>query len=222
MKTFIYWKDFFLFLISPDYNETDLKLKNKLSLTVNMLVLQILLVLPVVAIISHFSTTAPIALLKTEEHTYTVIGLAIFAGVFEEIVFRLLLTKFNILYFSISLSGLTFIGVKKVYFHTMLLGPEGLLYALIIAVICFPLFYFMIKTNKEKLSEFWQEHFAYVFYISAFLFAISHFFNGLYLELSNLKLNIVHLIIALIAGFVRIRAGLIAIIILHIIYDIII
>ena len=222
MKTFTHWKDFFKFLVSPNYNDANLGLGNKILLTVNMLVLQILLVLPVIAIINHFSTTAPIVLLKTEEHIYTVVGLAIFAGVFEEIVFRLLLTKFNTLYFSISLSGLTFIAVKKVYFHTMLLGPEGLLYSLIIAVISYPLFYFIIKNNKENLSKFWHEYFAYVFYISAFLFAISHFFNGLHLELSNLKLNIVHFIIALIAGFVRIRAGLFAIIILHIIYDLII
>lgn len=219
MKTFQHWKSFFIFLKSPDYHTPALSLKEKLLLVFNTFILKILFSLFIFFLIFIvFRYKAPAALTDNQSTT-TLLLAALIAGVFEELVFRLSFTKFNLAYFSFSISGILFIFIKKIYFHTMIFSTEGLLPAFLIAVACAPILYFAAKNNEERLSIFWEKHFPYVFYLSTLIFAAIHFFNAQVLDIANLKLNLTHLSTALFLGFIRIRAGLIAAIIIHVIWD---
>lgn len=212
------WKDFFSFLLSPTLEAPEQSLLKK-SLTAGyMFILKVILVIGI-GLLGQliFGKPDPRILNSTLIHTSVLI--AVFAGVFEEIVYRLSLTKFNPWYFSISLAGFLFILIKKLYFRNMLLENEGLLVSALLAVASFPIFYLLTKRFSANLERFWQQHFGIVFYISAFLFAISHFFNAKELEISNLKSNITHLFSAFIFGYVRIRSGIVAAILMHIIWD---
>lgn len=212
------WKDFFSFLLSPTLEAPEQSLLKK-SLTAGyMFILKVILVMAI-GILIHllFGKPDPNILNKTLIHTSVLI--AVFAGVFEELVYRLSLTKFNPWYLSISLAGFLFIVIKKLYFRNMLLENEGLLISALIAVASFPLFYLITKRFSANLERFWQQHFGIVFYSAALLFAVSHFFNAKDLQLGNLKSNITHLFSALIFGYVRLKSGIVAAIILHIVWD---
>lgn len=212
------WKDFFNFLLAPALDNTERSLLQKSLIALYLFILKVILVIAMGLLLQLlFGNPDPRILNHTLIHTS--IFVALFAGVFEEIVYRLSLTKFNPWYLSISLTGFLFILIKKLYFRNMLLENEGLLLSTLIALAASPLFYFTTKKFSAQLERFWQKHFGIVFYISAFLFAISHFFNAKELELTNLKSNISHLLSAFILSYVRIRSGIIAAILIHIIWD---
>lgn len=212
------WKDFFSFLLAPAIDHKERSLLEKSLSACYIFILKVILVI-ITGLLLHLLFGNPDPKILNSTLINTSIFIALFAGVFEEIVYRLSLTKFNPWYLSISLAGFLFIIIKKLYFRNMLLENEGLLVSSLIGVASFPIFYLITKKFTAQLERFWQKHFGIVFYISAFLFAISHFFNAKELELVNLKSNISHLFSALILGYVRIRSGIVAAIILHIVWD---
>lgn len=221
MKTLRYWRDFFSFLKNPCYFYNPANLAEKIWVSVSIFILMILFALIIVVfvfVLPHFNPETRIQNIETLKTSLIV---AIFAGVFEELVYRLPLVKFNTTYLSFSFSGLVFIAVKKIWFHTMLLETGGLLPSICIALTSLPFFYLLIKKNEPAFNQFWEKHFPFIFYCSAVLFAVSHFFNGRALELINLKANITHFVTALFLGYLRIRTGLIFAMLIHIIWDLI-
>jgi hypothetical protein len=193
-------------------------LKDKIFLSINTFVLQIILVLATGVLVNLLPVGNP-DLLLNDTVLNTTLAIAVFAGVFEELVFRLALTWFNAGYLAFSLSGLVFIAIKKIGFHSMLLKPEGFLVAAGIAVVCFPVFFFIIKRSEGVFNQFWQKHFGAIFYFSAALFALSHFFNAQTLDAGNLKATVPLFVGALFLGFLRARAGLLFAIVAHVIWD---
>lgn len=220
MKTLTHWKDFFIFLRSPDDRDAHLSTKDKIWLFINLFILQFLLIIPEGVLLTQTHLMPSHTLAKDNKSFFKDLGLSVFAGVFEEVVYRLNLIKFKVIYLVISLTGLIFTLIKKISFHNMLLDPKGLLLSALIAFACFPILYFVVRKFEKILSDIWEKHFGYVFYVSSFLFALSHFFNSPTLELSYLPSTITQLTTALILGFIRIRSGLLAAIILHIAWDI--
>lgn len=214
------WKDFFSFLLAPAADHTEQSLLKKSLIALYIFILKVIIVIAL-GLLIHLIFGKADAKILNDTLIHTSIFIAVFAGVFEEIVYRLSLTKFNPLYFSISLAGFLFIVIKKLYFRNMLLENEGLLVSSLLAVASLPLFYLITKRFSTNLERFWQKHFGIVFYISALLFAVSHFFNARELELTNLKSNVTHLFSALFLGYLRIRSGIVAAILLHIIWDLV-
>ncbi len=214
------WKDFFTFLLAPSTDSIEQSPLKKSLTTLYIFILKVIVVI-IIGLLTRVLFGGTDARILNATLIHTSVFIAVFAGVFEEIVYRLSLTKFNPLYFSISLAGFTFIIIKKLYFRNMLLENEGLVISALIAVASFPLFYLIVKKFNTNLENFWKKHFGIVFYISALLFAFSHFFNAKELQLSNLKSNISHLFSALLFGYLRIRSGILAAIVLHVIWDLV-
>jgi hypothetical protein len=212
------WKYFFKFLLSPDYNHTESALLTRLLITFSIFVLKFISITAIGLLIGLLFGTVKLDSLN-KAIIETSIFTAVFAGIYEELVFRLPLKKFNHWYLSFSLTGLAFIIIKKIYFNTMLLDNEGLLLSVILSALTFPIFFLVVKKYMESLAGFWEKHFGYVFYTFALVFALSHFFNAKHLELVNLKSNVTQFISALFFGFLRIRAGLIFAILVHIVWD---
>ena len=140
-------------------------------------------------------------------------------AVLEELSFRLLLTKFKPLFFATSIAGMAAYYVKKITFKNMFLEPDGLWLALVVAIPVFLVSYLISNRYQEQLTCFWEQHFSKIFYISAVLFALVHFFNSPDWNLAYLKTNISQLISGLFLGFIRIRSGLIYAIIAHFLWD---
>lgn len=223
MKTLIHWKNFFLFLKKPDYIKKEDSILNKLLLTFNSFLLNILLILPILVFYFLYLILTGEEVSETMhenvEKLYHPILLFSMVAILEEFTFRGFLTKFNPLLFSVSITGIIAIYVKKIFFHNMFFEIEGLKEIGILVLILFPLLLLIAKKYNHKIALFWKNNFNYLVYISTFLFAFAHFFNSENLDFSYLKTTLFQLIGAFILSFVRIRSGLFYAILLHFIWD---
>jgi len=223
MNTLTNWKEFFQFLKKPDYLKQTKGIKNKLFLTFNSFLLNILLLIPFIlsyAIYLYLTGEINNNMSDNVEKLYHPVILYSMVAIFEEFAFRGFLTKFKPLLFSISITGTISYYYKKIAFNNMFFEPNGLIETGILAIILFLTLYLIGKKHNDKLTVFWTKNFSYIVYFSAFLFAFLHFFNSENLELGYLKTIIFQLIGAFILSFVRIRAGILYAIILHFIFDI--
>ncbi len=117
MKTLIHWKKFFLFLKKPDYIKKEDSVLNKLLLTFNSFLLNILLILPILVFYFLYLILTGEEVSETMhenvEKLYHPILLFSMVAILEEFSFRGFLTKFNPLLFSVSITGIIAIYVKK-------------------------------------------------------------------------------------------------------------
>ncbi len=130
----------------------------------------------------------------------------------EEIGFRLSL-KFKPIYFALSSSVLTYYFLTKVIYQTKNSAvDESFLtrtsIAIILGLILFPIF--NAKLIKEKLADFWNNHFPCIFYLSCVVFAWIH--------ISKYEVNLVNVLLlpiltlpqlmsAIIYGYTRVSFG---------------
>ena len=223
MKILNDWKDFFAFLKQPDYLINEEGIIPKIRLTFNLFILNALLITPLIIayfIYLYLSEDFPKSNLENVTNLYHPIILYTMVAVFEEFSFRGFLTKFKPLLFSISITGIIAVYFKKIVFLNMMFEPEGLKEVGVLIIIVFPILFLIAKKYNNVLQRFWEKNFKYIVYISAFLFAFIHFFNSADLSLGYLKSIIFQFIGAFIFSFVRIRSGIIFVIILHFIWDI--
>lgn len=222
MKILSTWKKFFLFLRSPSYISIKEGLSPKMALTFYTLILLILLLIPLIiihAIYTGFLDEVPRSIHENVIHLYPPVILCSMVAVFEEFSFRGFISKFNPLLFAISITGIITIYFKKITFHNMMFEPEGLLEVALLVMILFPLAFIFAQYNGKLLKRLWKKNFRVIFYTSAFLFAFIHFFNSVDLSLTYLPSTIFQFLMALIFGFVRIRAGIFYAIIVHFIWN---
>lgn len=227
MQTLTHWNDLLNFLKNPSYKHKEVAIKNKLLLTLNSFILnsitEILLIVVVVISYLIFSNIENIENLSNMSQSvraiYPPIILAGLVAILEEFSFRGFLDKFNPIYFSISITGILAYFIKKIVFTNMFLDPDGLLIISLSAIPLFLILLFISSKYKFELNIFWGNNFKYIFYVSALLFALVHFFNSPTLELSYLKTNVLQFIFALVIGFVRIRSGLIFAILYHFVWN---
>lgn len=223
MQTLIHWRDFFKFLKKPDYLDKTEGIKNKFLLTFNTLLLKIIIFIPLIILYALYYILAGDineGMLENVEKLYHPIILYSLIAIFEEFAYRGFLTKFKPLLFSISITGIISYYYKKIIFSNMFFEYNGLIETAILAIIVFTILYLLGKKYSYKLSEFWDNNFKSIVYVSAFLFAFMHFFNSVNLEIGNLKTIIFQFISGLLLSFVRIRSGIFYAILLHFTYDI--
>ena len=142
-----------------------------------------------------------------------------FTPIIEEVAFRLFLTKFKLKFFNLSISfivsSIVYTLLFKYTWQSNSINLNSILPYIYITFLAF-LFYmwiFVLLQKKEiinNISKFWNDKFAYFFYISCFVFSIIH------LPVLEYKLN--HLILipllllpyfiyAISLGFIRIKLG---------------
>ncbi len=227
MKTLTHWKAFFKFLKNPTYIEEEQGVKNKALLTINSFILKILIILAILILFGVYvyfngqmETVEDMKGMGSNlDGLYPPLLVFTLVAVFEELSFRLLLTKFKPLFFAISIAGMLAYYVKKITFKNMFWEPEGLWQTFAIALPVFVVSYLIARRYQESLSNFWEQHFSKIFYVSAFLFAFMHFFNSPDWNLAYLKTNISQLFSGLFFGFIRIRSGLIYAIVAHFLWN---
>lgn len=147
------------------------------------------------------------------------IGRVLIAPVLEEVMFRLMVTKFDLLKVKISLSMLMAFILEMVicemYFGKSLLLEKifGNVFSLYWVVIALAIIFYLILTcfNRvlQRLNSFWDNYFYIVFYGSALLFCIAHYHR------TPLFLLPVMLVTGLFLGYTRVKLGLGYSIILH-------
>lgn len=158
---------------------------------------------------------------------YFLTFLMLIAPIIEEFAFRLSLVKFNVRFVSMSISlitGLSFgaLIVKFLWMPHSYWGHFLIYYCymfLFVTMIYFILNISLIKSNIKKIEGFWNVKPGFIYYTSAFLFAIIHISNYdiktddlIYLPLILLP----YFIYGLSFGYLRIRIGLIYSIAMHV------
>lgn len=152
--------------------------------------------------------------------------IGIISPIFEEITFRLFLTKFrkNIAIISISMIwGVLLLEVMEEF--QLLFYFKDLLFfdlTMIFYVLCFgsPI-YLLLKyvVNERFINSLWEKYYPYIFYSSSILFAFWHI-QALNINASNIVFLpfaiLPYFILGLFYAYVRVRYGLIWSIIMHI------
>ncbi|KFF00012.1 CPBP family glutamic-type intramembrane protease [Chryseobacterium luteum] len=225
MKIIAQWIEFFQFMKKPLFLQEENNIISKFKITFSLLILQIIFVGLVTLVISlilihYFGLKADLPN-ENLQLLYNPVILFAMVAVLEEFSFRGFLKKFNPLFFSISVAGISGIYFKKLYYHNMVFEPQGLMEMGILVICIFTISLFFAKKNTVKMSVFWDNHQHMIIIASAVLFAFIHFFNHNNLDLVNLPLIISQLLSALIFSFVRMRSGLIFAILLHFIWDLV-
>ena len=131
----------------------------------------------------------------------------------EEIAFRLSL-KFKAIYFALSVGVFTYYILSKIIFQTRISEVDEsfllrLTCSLSIALVIYLVLQFS-STLNQKLTKFWEDRFAWIYYISCLSFAWIHIFNYelhwknlLFLPLITLP----QLMSGLISGYTRVAFG---------------
>lgn len=145
---------------------------------------------------------------------------------FEELVFRLFLTKYNLKLVILSFSLLGGVGVYELskrclkFFSSdlALYYPTMFLYILLFSI---P-FALMIYLFKVKIEKNWERLFPYFFYLSAFLFAIYHIqaFNLNFKDILYIPIVILpYFIFGLMFGIIRVKLGFLLAVLIHVIHN---
>lgn len=227
MKTWTHWKAFFQFLKNPTYAVQEHGVKNKVLLTVNSYLLDLLITLVIMFLFGLYiyltDSLGEVEKIKgmrsNLDGLYPPLILFTLVAVYEELSYRLLLTKFKPLFFATSIAGIIANYSKKIVFKNMFWEPEGLWLAIAVALPVFLVSYLLARRYQEALTRFWESHFSKIFYVSAILFALVHFFNSPDWNLAYLKTNLSQFISGLFFGFIRIRSGLIYAIAAHFLWN---
>lgn len=156
--------------------------------------------------------------------------IAIITPIFEEITFRLFLTKYKENISIISISMIFGLGLSEIMkeFRLLYFFKDLVFYDLtmIFYVLCFgsPI-YLLLKyiVNEKHINSLWVKYYPYIFYSSSILFALWHI-QALNINASNfvfLPFAILpYFILGLFYAYVRVRYGLIWSIIMHILNNI--
>ena len=226
MKTLTHWKNFFQFLINPSFLEQEIKITSKLKIIINLFILKV--IINVLLILLFSLILIPMLGIEIElkdknlQSLYNPILLFVMVAILEEFSFRGFLAKFNPLLFSISVAGIIGIYFKKLYYNNMVFDLEGLIETGILMLLIFGIAFLISKNNIPKMNAFWDHNFKIIIITSAVLFAFAHTINLVEFELKNLVLNLSQLFGAFIFTFIRMRSGLVFVILLHFIWNLII
>jgi hypothetical protein len=235
-------RDIYLFLKSPDYGRfNDLSSRERIIVLLKVLILThlglFLVTIPILLLkklnlISEIPMRTELILNNIQANYVDYKPYFIFATIFtvpfwEEISFRLFLTKFRVNYFIISVSIILgmyiyfFIGnifwIPKSYILMPIMGSA---YILIISSLIGGAIYFF-RNRIKKIEEFWNKNTGLIIYSVATLFAIGHI-NNLKLETRDLVFMplvlLPFLVYGLSFGYLRVRIGIIYSIALHFIF----
>lgn len=225
MKMVAQWIAFFKFMRKPHFLQEENKVISKFKITFSLFFLQIIFVglvsIAISLILIQYFGMKPDSTNENLQLLYNPVILFAMVAILEEFSFRGFLKKFNPLFFSISVAGISGIYFKKLYYHNMVFELQGLVEMGILVICIFIISLFFAKKNTLKMGIFWDRNQHIIIITSAFLFAFIHFFNHHNLDLVNLPLIITQLLSGLIFSFVRMRSGLIFAILLHFIWDLI-
>ena len=217
------WTAFFRFIKKPHFLQEENKVISKLKITFSLFILQIILVglttLVISLILIHYFGLKSDSANENLQLLYNPVILFAMVAVLEEFSFRGFLKKFNPLFFSISVAGISGIYFKKLYYRNMVFELQGLMEMGILMIFIFTLSLFFAKKNTSKMTAFWDSNQHSIIISSAVLFAFIHFFNHKNLDLVNLPLIISQFLSAFILSFVRMRSGVVFAILLHFIWD---
>lgn len=217
------WTAFFRFIKKPHFLQEENKVISKFKITFSLFILQIILVglttLVISLILVHYFGLKTDSANENLQLLYNPVILFAMVAVLEEFSFRGFLKKFNPLFFSISVAGISGIYFKKLYYRNMVFELQGLMEMGILMIFIFTLSLFFAKKNTSKMTALWDSNQHIIIISSAVLFAFIHFFNHKNLDLVNLPLIISQFLSAFILSFVRMRSGLIFAILLHFIWD---
>ena len=229
-------KDFISFFKKPNYESFDLsfpqKLKEFLKLYLITLVLvfftrllvELFILLNVFAEYSQKISKLPDITSKKNSYVFLVTAMVL-VPVFEEIVFRLLLTKYNKRFITISLSLIIgsfltkgfpgyLLNIKSIYIYNLMSFAYP---------ICFALPFFVIANRiKFDFKLIWDRYYPVIFYFITIIFALTHIStltisNEHYLFLPILILPFIVLGIAL--GYIRTRLGILYAIFFHFLFN---
>jgi len=156
--------------------------------------------------------------------TYLIFGL-VWPPIIEEFAFRLLLTKYNKKFISISISLITGLAIYRLFYSylwhpqsSIIFNTVSYLYPVIFAIPIFATLH-LIRFN---FSNLWKNNFTLVFYLITLTFALFHIFtlNITTTHLYYLPIVVLPFILFGISlGFARIRFGILYSIILHFLFN---
>lgn len=141
-------------------------------------------------------------------------------AIIEELSFRGFLSKFNPILFAVSVAGLSGILFKKIVYRNMLLEYQGLPEMIAVMAVVGVAFYFFARVKIGKLTVFWQKNFKAIVIASSVLFGLVHFLNSQELRLEFLPTTISQILGGFVLSYVRLRSGLLAAILFHFIWNI--
>jgi membrane protease YdiL (CAAX protease family) len=160
--------------------------------------------------------------ITSKENSYIFLLTAMILGpIFEELVFRLMLTQYNKQLISISLSLL--LGyLLTIHFDFYLLNiKSGYIYSFMAYIypVCFAIpFYIIAQHLKLDLKKSWNRYYPIIFYTITIIFALMHIptltiNKSHYLFIPVLILPFI--VIGITLGFIRTRLGIIHAMIFH-------
>jgi membrane protease YdiL (CAAX protease family) len=153
--------------------------------------------------------------------------IALLIPIFEEITYRLFLTRYQKKITIISISLIIGVGLFDISEEFgLLFFPKNLLLSdltMVFYVLCFGFpFYLLLKyfvTKKIDFNDYWGKYFPYIFYLSTLLFAFNHV-QSLNINASNFIFVpfaiLPFFILGLFYAYVRVKYGLLWSIIMHI------
>ncbi|MBV7441042.1 CPBP family intramembrane metalloprotease [Weeksellaceae bacterium TAE3-ERU29] len=208
------------FLRNPYLNENNIGKKNRITNTIILIVIKLILAI-IVGFISriiiwNIGIQAENIGFKNAEELYTsfellVIGAIIFP-LLEETGFRLYL-RFRPIYLSLSSTVLCYYFITKVIYKTNNLDINNDFIIRVVISIFLGILVFLISTKYQKhLQKFWKTNIRWILYFSIFLFGFVHILNyelSIKVFLLFPLITLPQLVSGALMGFARINYGFI-------------
>ncbi|GAF05774.1 CAAX amino terminal protease [Saccharicrinis fermentans DSM 9555 = JCM 21142] len=225
-------KSYIYFLKHPNYNSCDQSVPQKIKeliklylITLGLIFLsgifiELFIILDVFGEYSQEISKVPEFTSKNNTYIYVLIAM-ICGPVFEEFMFRLLLTKYNRKFIIISLSLIIGYFITQIFNSYLLAISSVFIYSIMTygypVIFALPLF-IMLNRIKFDFEKIWIKNHPIIFYSMTLFFAIVHMqtltmSNEHYLFLPILMLPFIVLSISL--GYIRIKLGILYAIIFH-------
>jgi len=209
-------KEIINFIKNPKYERNLTKpTKQKIYDTIGLLFIKMLFLIPVILFFAVVYDPENIQDGNMSERFTPIILLLVGVVILpflEEAHFRLSL-KFKPIYLALTSSVFCYYFLTKLVFHTKISSVDDsfLIRAFIsisLGIVLYPII--NIKSIKNKLSDFWINHFRSIYYISCLVFAWMHFskyeFNWTNILLLPI-LTLPQLMSAIIYGYIRVSYG---------------
>ena len=212
----VLFKDIVGFIKTPK-NEADLEKSTKFKIydTIGLYILKLVCLIPVFLLFAFIEDPKNLTSASMSERFSPLVFLLVggfILPLLEEIEFRLSL-KFRPVFLALSLSGLMYTFLTKAIYHTKIsMVDESFIWRVVLAitfgVLIFPLI--NISPVKQRLTQFWSNHFRAIYYLVCIVFAWMH--------ISKYELNWVNILLlpiltlpqlmsAIISGYTRVRFG---------------
>ncbi len=239
-KPFRHLRLLFAFILHPDTHRIQTSSKTKVLLTVRFYFLGLLLQFFVanffmlvyhaggVKFPQHKNILPDLPTGTADLYLYAML-IPVFAGVIEELIFRLPFTRFNKLYIDVFLAlfisyVITRFFSKSLYFQLSSASAHLVFYTILPIALATGVYFSLRRSHVHSnfLQSDWQRNYRFLFYASAVVFSVLHLPNynwlGQHLPLIPLVL-LPYLVYAFVLSYIRTRNGLVYAIGLHFTID---